>query len=101
MRQYLIGLLALCSGCASSGETVYLYYDKSHLTKMVSDITVFTSPDIAQSPDREPKDYAKYACLAKPRVGADVISRTGRAVEVKVHGNCHGYVNELYVHSNK
>lgn len=103
LKLVLVLVLLFGSGCTST-NTVYLYDGSGKTQRWVNDIPAWKDADIAQSENRYPRnkdEISRMKCLARPISPATIIARVGKAVEVKVQGNCRGFVNETYVHDAK
>ncbi|MER8518565.1 hypothetical protein NKI48_01965 [Mesorhizobium sp. M0644] len=87
---------------SASAETVYIYDNADKISKMVNDIPVWKDAATAQSSSRNfySKNVGHIRCLARPPASG-ALKQIGKAFEVRVYARCTGFVNALYVHTEK
>ncbi|MER8549684.1 hypothetical protein [Mesorhizobium sp. M0684] len=87
----------------ASAETVYIYDNADKISKMVNDIPIWKDAVTAQSSSRNfySKNVGHIRCLARPPVSGVLKQKVGKAFEVRVYARCTGFVNALYVHTEK
>lgn len=96
-------LAAGVTGCTTA-NTVYLYDGQSDTAKFANETPVWKDAASAQSSTRGAsiQNWGKVKCqVSPPASAAERKQSIGRAVEVRVHGGCTGFVNSAYVHSEK
>ena len=103
MRLAFGAIMTLSVPAVAFAEKGYLYDNSGTTAKVFDDIPVWVDAASAQTTERHPttENIRKMKCIAKPRSGAKLFEKTGRAQEVKVILGCRGFVNSTYIHADK